>query len=345
MDYISWIKQVDKNQLLGTYLALVTEPYLWETVKKVLQKDVVSEALLDFNYEELTFMEASIEEIENALESLPMMADKRVVVLEDVPLDRDSVKKAETRLEAIASYLEHENPSTLLFMSYRGAKPFQGKAYKKISPLVRKLDLSPLNQKELENFIEKKFKAKDLSWEKSVVPAITEASAYLKRDSDKNLYDVENMVDQVMGTEYLGTVHLDRAKSVLISDVEDNIFKLMDAISARNMKEAVFYYRGYLSLGQNPHQLFYMVARQIRNLLGVKLLQNARIPDREGQARMKLSPFEYKKLKANVHRFTVEKLLGLHEELFTIHAKSRTIGTDLTLGLEKFLVQACVESV
>ena len=344
MDYISWIKQLDRGLVRGAYLCLVTEPYLWDSMKEVLKTHLLRQDFLDFNLDRISFMESDREGLENALETMPVMDDYRVVILEDVPLEKDQIKKAEDRLESVLSYLSDQNPSTLLFMSFQGDKPFQGKIYKQMKNLVSTVELGRLGPHELESFVEKIFQKNKLKWEKQVVSALIEASGYLDYRSEKTLYDVENMVQVAVGSAYMGRLELSRVQGVLYSGPEENIFQLMDSLSSRKVKDCLRLFEGYTKLGYNDQQLFFMLARQIRNLIAVKLLLQKRMGDRDGLRRLKLSPFEYNKLKKNVDRFSLEELTALHDRLFDIHRKDRTERVDLDLLIEDFLVRACLRA-
>ena len=342
MKYSAWIQQLDKGLVNGAYLCLVTEPFLWESMKKVILSDIVGEGLRDFNYDHMNFKEINRQELENALETMPMMADRRVVVLEDVPLEKDQVKKYEEELEALQGYLAKPNPSTLLFISFMGEKPFQGKIFKDMQVYLERVELTRLGPHELENFIVKNFQRSKLQVEKAVVEEIIRASDYLDQKSDATLYDVANMLDQVKGTELRGRVSLEAARGVIVRDIEDDIFRLMDAISYRDAATCLKLYRGFVALGQNEQQVFFMIVRQFRNLIGVKAIADKKIPDRDGQKRLKLSPYEYKKLRGHIGRFSMKELLENYDQLFEIHRKNRTVNTDFNLMVERFLVEASV---
>lgn len=340
MKYSAWIRQLDKGLVKGAYICLITEPYLWEAMKRVILSDIVGEGLRDFNYDHMNFRETSCQELENALETMPMMADQRVIVLEDVPLDRDQVKKYEEELRVLSDYLAEPNPSTVLFMGFRGEKPYAGKLFKEMQVYLERVELSRLGPGELESFIVKNLQKSKLVVEKGVVEEIIRASAYLDQKSEASLYDVANMLDQVKGTEIRGRVSLDGARGVMVEDVEDNIFRLMDAISNRDAASSLKLYRGFISLGKNEHQLFTMIIRQFRNLIGVKAMAEKRIPDRDGMKRLNLKPYEYQKLRGHIGRFSMDELLADYQKIFDIHKRSRLGNTDFNLIVETFLVEA-----
>ena len=47
MNYVEWIRQVDEGTRAPTYLVRVTEPFLWDSMKEVIQKDLLGGNVLD----------------------------------------------------------------------------------------------------------------------------------------------------------------------------------------------------------------------------------------------------------------------------------------------------------
>ena len=112
--------------------------------------------------------------------------------------------------------------------------PFKGKAYKALEPALQIVRLARLNEKELHRFIIKRLQAKGLQVEKSLPPFLAERSFYLTRPSETSLYQLANMVDAVSGLAEEGRVTLKAGQSLFSDPVEENIFKLMDAISRKD---------------------------------------------------------------------------------------------------------------
>lgn len=336
MNYLDWIRQVDQNQVRGAYLVLVSEPFLWDSMKKILQDQVLVGSYLDFNFQIFDFPSMSPEEFTGALETLPFFQKKKVVIGEHLPLDKGQVKEYEEKLLDLARYLKKANASTLLFLQFDGALPFKGKAYHALEPYLQIIRLSRLTKTELQNFILKRFKARGLRVEKPLVPFLAEKSSYFTHPQETSLYQIANMVDSVAGLAEDGKVTLKDGQALFKDPAEENIFKLMDAISARDAVQAVSLMVGFTQIQEDPVRIFYMTVRQIRNLIGVKLLKSRRISPSEAIKILGLSSFEYHKLESAVDRFHLEELFSLHEKLFQMETNLKTRPFDMTLGMEAF---------
>lgn len=336
MNYVDWLSHVDRGEPGNALLCCIQEPYLWGMLKKVLQKDVLGGHFLDFNYISLDAQTVSPEELISALETLPLMGERRVVVLEHVPLQKEALQKKEALLATLCKSVLHLPPHVLLVLGFEGEKPFRSKLLKQMEADLQRIALSPLNERELQRFVTKQLQQRSIRFEEGVLSLIVNASEYLDPRAAKTLYDVENLVASTVALSKDGCLYRQIVEDALISPSERNIFALMDAINDRNGARACALIKGYESLGEDPFRLFYMVVRQIRNMIGVKRAERMRLSPRDGQMRLKLSSFEYGKLRRGVQNYTEEELIGYHDDLFSMEKRMKTQLFRLESELERF---------
>lgn len=336
MDYIAWIHALDQNKLPPTSLVMVEEPLLWDEMKAVIQKDLVGERFLAFSYQCIRFEELEAEGLLTMTETLPFGGSNRAIILEDVPLQRDRVVKNEALLQLLLEYAQRPTPGTFLFLSYFGAKPFQGSLFKKLSPYLSRVSLTRLDRRALSSFIQKRIQARGLVAEGAVISLIIERSTYLDYRSEENLYRVANLVDTAVGTAEGGVIEFEAVRKALVDPIEEGIFTLLDQMGARKRPEALNTLLGFRKLGVDPYQIFYMTARQVRNLIGMKLNKEARVRASDGQTRLGLSPYEYKKLNQQVDYFSLAELYRYHDRLFQMDVAAKTRSFDMMEGLERF---------
>lgn len=345
MNYIEWLRQVDQNQLDGVTLVLVEEPYLWDKARTTLKDDVVGASFLDFNYEEGRFLQIDRVALETALETMPLMQEKRVVVFDEMPLGRDQLKNAEQSLAQLQDYIETPNPTTLLYLVYRGAKPFQGKFVKALLKKANTLEIGRLNPRELASFIQKKLQQAKIEAGGSVVDFVAQQTGYLDRDSAKTLYDVENEVEKIISGTKGKRLTTEMVEELLVANLEDNVFRMLDALSQKNLKLAMLLYQGFRKQDQDAYMLFYMIVRQIRNLITVKELAARRYSDAEGMGKAKLSKFEYGKLKQSVRNFDLDELLDLHDAAWRVEVDMKTKPVDMDLCMQLLIARFCRQGV
>lgn len=336
MNYVDWLSHVDRGEPGQVLLCCIEEPYLWEMLKNVLQNDVLGGNFLSFNYEHLDARTLSSETLISALETLPLMGERRVVVVENVPLQKEALQKNEALLTTLCESVLHRPPHVLLVLGFVGDKPFRGKILKQMEPDLQRISLTRLTEQELHRFVTKKWKQRGILVEEGVLPLLMTSSEYLDPHAEKTLYDVENLVESTAALAKDGRLYRRDAEEALISPSERNIFALMDAINDRRSASACALIKGYESLGEDPFRLFYMIVRQIRNMIGVKRAESMRLSPRDGQARLKLSSFEYGKLRRGVQNYTEKELIAYHDRLFSMEKRMKTQVFHLESELERF---------
>lgn len=345
MNYVDWLSHVDRGEPGQVLLCCIQEPYLWDMLKSVLQNDVLGGNFLSFNYEHLDARTLSPEALVSALETLPLMGERRVVVVENVPLKKEALQKNETLLNTLYESVLHRPPHVLLVLGFEGEKPFRGKVLRQMEADLQRISLSPLTEPELERFIMKKWQQRGITPEKGVVPLLISSSEYLDPRAEKNLYDVENLVASTASLAKNGLLYRRDVEEALISPSERSIFALMDAINDRHAASACALIKGYESLGEDSFRLFYMLVRQVRNMIGVKRAEGMRLSPRDAQARLKLSSFEYGKLRRGVQHYTEEELLGYHDRLFSMEKRMKTQVFDLESELERFALYLAAQGL
>lgn len=345
MNYVDWLSHVDRGEPGQVLLCCIQEPYLWDMLKSVLQNDVLGGNFLSFNYEHLDARTLSPEALVSALETLPLMGERRVVVVEKVPLQKEELQKNEELLNTLCESVLHRPPHVLLVLGFEGEKPFRGKVLRQMEADLQRISLSPLTEPELERFVMKKWQQRGITPEKGVVSLLISSSEYLDPRAEKNLYDVENLVASTASLAKNGLLYRRDVEEALISPSERNIFALMDAINDRHAASACALIKGYESLGEDPFRLFYMLVRQVRNMIGVKRAEGTRLSPRDGQARLKLSSFEYGKLRRGVQNYTEKELIAYHDRLFSMEKRMKTQVFDLESELERFALSLEREEV
>ena len=89
------------------YLICGDDSYLRRRSLEMLKEKYKPDALPEFNYTEFDGSECSVDEIASAAETLPMMAERRMIVVKDLDaaaLNADQYRKLESLLNAIGNY-------------------------------------------------------------------------------------------------------------------------------------------------------------------------------------------------------------------------------------------------
>jgi DNA polymerase-3 subunit delta len=146
------VAELEGGRLRPAYLLAGTEPLLRDDAKAALLRSVLSPSEEDFNFERLNGNQASAAELEEALETLPVMSSRRLVILNE-PEGADA--RSQALLEALSARLpELEDPPTtvLVVTAAKADKRLRWvKAFKK--PAVRVECEAPKDGRDIVSFI------------------------------------------------------------------------------------------------------------------------------------------------------------------------------------------------
>lgn len=339
MDYIDLLKKIDDKTIKNINLIHVKEPYLYDLLIDSLKKSLMDDGFLDFNFNQFDFEKADQEDVIAAIETLPMFSDKKIVILENIGLERDKLSKNKDFLDGLENLFQDFNPSTVLLMTYRSEKLFKGKFVKQVVKYGDLVDVERLNRVQLGNFIQKAFGKNKMKIDKGLADFIGQKTSYLERDSVKTLYDVENELLKLINN--LGTRPLTREEIeyTMIENFDENIFHLLDAISEKNTSQALELYRGMLRANYDPFRIYYMVLRQIRNLIMVRDSQRRKLSKQTAMKYIGMSSFEYDKLARYTRAFKFSQLEDLHSYSYEIEKNIKTSRGDMDVLLELLIVK------
>ncbi len=188
----------------------------------------IEDDLKDFNYARFNEENFSPELITSALYSLPVMAEKRVVVISDI--DRAGADL----LEAVTRFLNKNIDSTVLILT--GTKPDRRKSFFKdliSDKRTLSLEFKEKNEREVQQWIKNYITSKGFN-------ITNEGLMLFTLTLSSNLSQVAAEADKLM--EYCAgkTVTEDDVEKVLGISKEYNIFKLQTAVAARDLKRSFY---------------------------------------------------------------------------------------------------------
>ncbi len=129
---------------------------------------------------------------------------------------------------------------------------------------------------------------------------------------------------------------------LLVSDdTEENMFAFVDALAARRKGLALAKLHNLLDDGQAPQYVIFMIARQLRILLQVQILDQQRTRSADIAATVGLRPgFLTDKAIEQARGFTSTELERLHAHLLKLDHQSKTGAVDVAAGLDLLVMEA-----
>lgn len=250
----------------GIYLFEGEEEHFKQEALQALRKHLLPEGLEDLNE---TVMEApETDALIATAETLPFLADKRLIVVRDHPALYGRNEADDKLLE----YLQHF-PETCVLVLYCQAKPDKRKRlYTTVRKVGQTVSFDTLKDRELTTWITRQFQERSLSCGDRVADLLVFTSG---SDAMQLLTEIEKI-----------TAHCGNRTEVLAEDVqllatpttECTVFQMVDALVSGQQSRALML-KHYLTVnGADPPYLLAMVLRQYRLLQHVKIMQYEKKP-------------------------------------------------------------------
>ena len=262
--------QKDFNRLLAKETASVfpsvllmegDEEHLKQAALNALSKVILPEGLEDLNRTLLENPEA--DEIIAAAETLPFMADRRLVIVRNHPA---LVGKADAD-EKLTGYLASV-PSSTVLVFYCVSRP---DARKKLYTAVKKLGgivtFSPLRDLELTHFVTSSFRdlGKECDERTADLLIFTCGS-----DTGLLLTEIAKIASHAGDAP---TIHPDSVRALATPSAECTVFQMVDAVVAGQSARAFLLMRNQLLMGTERIYMLSMLLRQFRLLQHIRIMQ------------------------------------------------------------------------
>lgn len=337
----SVLQSIARGVIAPVYLLYGQEEYLQEKVIIALKKAFMITESSAFNLDELEGNTVTIGTLLDLVNTLPVFAEKRLVIVQDFPLLQTGTKKESTVGEKQAEkrllqYLQDPLCSTCLVF-WQKEKIDKRRVFFKalVKNKHQVLNFEALRGSQLNQWVCAQLDKKG----KSIEPA---ALNYLLFNCGNRLRDLDNELEKL--TLYSGAetkITLTMVRELVVPSLEGNIFTLVDRLAEKKIEVALQELRNLLTLGGKPAYLLYMIGRQFRLILLVKALQEKGYTEKEITAQLGLHPF----VTGKVRRQTVNySFTELEKKLFLICATDFKLknGFEPVALLENLLISLVV---
>lgn len=323
-------KALSRGEIGPLYYFHGDEPYLMERAAKRLVDRVVSADFRDFNLDVFYGNEVKGEEIATAAQTLPMFAERRLVL----------VKRAGDLNAAALDLLlpTVTDPPSSTCLVFLGEKVDQRKKFfqevKKHGELV---DCKRPYENQLGAFIREE--ARELG--KRVEPAAVELLLYLVGN---NLGELATQLAKV--ATFAGereTVTVADVKEIVSDTKVESVFDLANALGERNLVKAFRSLATILRDGEAPLMLLAMIARHFRQLWRVRELVAKQVGQQEIARQTGINPYFLKGIVDQSRNFSVAELRDVFEALYTadLALKGGEGGGKPALVMERLVMGIC----
>ena len=274
-------------------LLISQEPFLLREQEERIRDELVPPESRDMNYLMLYGWETGITPIIEFLQTMPFLADRRLLVLREV----QSLDEPEHLIE----YLKDPNPSSCLFMTSSELKR-KDALFRALSPLARSSELrKPPGP--MAKWVAARFARSGKSIERELADILVQITG-----GDMSILATE--IDKVVlfsgDRERISREDL----SVSVPGGVEVVFNFLDSVGDGDREKAIISGRKLLEDGNPPEYLVHMLAWYFRQLIrGRELLDSGLSPKNAAEKMGKNYPAIRDKFARHIGRATEERLI------------------------------------
>ena len=317
MNHSAFFELVQTGKLGEVYLFEGTEEYIKQQGLARLCDKLLPAGMEEMNLTSLADPEA--DELIAAAETLPFMAEKRVVVVRECSLVT-SGKKAEDdrKAEAILSYIDNISPTTCLVFYVKG----KADARKRLYTLLKKqnviVDFSPMNDAECADWCQKTMRRMGKQLNPSVaaklVFTVGHDAALLKQEMEKLASYLAERAD-------VTEEDIDR---ICTRSAECTVFQMVDAQVAGKTDTAFGLLNDMVRSGEERIGILAMLLRQYRILYHMRCLMDERTPQQAQAALLGIPPFAVQRTQTQARRYDKACLREAYDGLMRFEYELKT---------------------
>lgn len=296
-----------KGSIQSCYLFEGEEEYSKESALQQLRTAVLTPPMGMMN--ETVLEDPDAQTLIAVAETLPLMADKRLVVVRESAWlaggkkdDAKADRKGETDADKVAAYLGNLPGTTCLVFYVRGKSNGTRKLHKTISKLGGLVSFEPLTHAGLVKWIARELKY----YGKQIAQRTAEQLIFTSGRELTGLKGEINKVAAYAGEE--NVVEPAHIEAICTPTVEYKVFDLADAVAQGNSAKAITLMNTLLREGESRLMLLSLLQRHYRQLFFAYLLSDGGATGGSIAQELGVPPFVADKLQTTARRFSADTL-------------------------------------
>lgn len=285
------------------------------------------------NLVEIDGSKISYKDLKKEFSASPFLCDKKLIVVENLLTKNKNAKFFDELNELIKS---KKIPEFIFIIFIEEGKPDARKSiFKTLKNESESQEFNPLADYQINQWVTSEIKKRG---GEIANQTISQLVAYVGND----LWQLSNEIDKLIS--YNKKITAENVNLLVSAKADDNIFKLMDALSVKDKKLALKLIREQLQdVGNDINYLISMMVRQFRILIQVKSFIHSRgdtqLPTHQIATALKLHPFVAKKTASQVVNFEMGELKKIYSKLMDIEYKQKTSQAEPAVLLDLLIAE------
>lgn len=317
-------EEIKTGEFRQVYLLLGEEAYLRKQYRDKLKKALLGDGdAMNFHYFE--GKDVSPGEVIDLAETMPFLAERRVLVLENTGLFAHGG-------EMLADYLKEPAP-TAYFVFVEESADKRSKLYKAVTAKGRAVEFKTQDEAVLQRWILGILKKEGMNITGRDLAFFLEKTG---SDMENIRGELEKLLCYCMGRDVITAKDIEE---ICTKQISNQIFDMINAIAEKKQRKAMDLYYDLLTLKEPPMRILYLITRQFNMLLQVKELKNKGCDASTIGEKVGLAGFIARKYVAQAARFRTADLRRAVEDCVEAEEAVKTGKMNDVMSVELLIVR------
>ncbi len=311
------------------HLLVGTEDFLRTRHLQAQLKRFVDPATKDFNFDRVSAEETSIDHILDLFNTQPMMAERRVVVVDDA----DVFDKAAQ--EKLVAYFKNSNPQTSVFF-IADKLDKRTSFYQTLSAKAEVIEFKPVYENQVARFVLDEARRMKLSLDESAAQTL---ASLMGRDLSAVVSELEKLSLYVHPNTRITEKNV---VDLVSAGLVDNIFAITNLLGLKKHAAAHALFTRMREQGEPLIKIITLIINHFRKLL----LAHTHLVERASQQDLMkvlgVPQFFLKDYTEQVRQFSLLELQTIFKKLMKLSEQVRESGVSPDLCFENFLKEVCL---
>jgi DNA polymerase-3 subunit delta len=314
------MKDSSEKPLKPVYLIHGKEPFLLDEALDRLKARLEKESPAGLDIAVFTGSVVDPGEILSALETLPLMAERRLVIV------KEAEKLSSAMESTLLGYVKRPSDTVCLVLVFGDLRKDR-KLYRALNAKNQVFEYA-LARGRYPLWIEDRFAKRSKRVE-------GEGTACLVQEIGFDLARLENEIEKIcLFYEDKERMGAEEIRQIISAGREIDVYDLVDALAEKNSTRALVLLRRLLEKDEKGMSLFHPLLRHFKGLLKTKAYWEKGVRGQELQRALSVAPFIVKKYQNQIGRFSLEELKGVYLFLAEADFCAKSDRREMGLSLE-----------
>lgn len=301
MDQWAFFDELKGGTVRNVYCFYGPEAYIRRSAVAALEKKVLMPGLEGMN--ETILLAPTAQQIIESSETLPMMSDRRLVIVRDCALAGSGKAKDETQESArLCEYLKNVPESTCLVFDLGDGVDKRKKLSQALLKMPGAVSFDALDDAQLAKWMNQTLRPFGKKMDRTACETLAFTSG---RDLTLLSGELQKLAAYVGERAEIGAQDIER---IATHTAECTVFAMVDAISDGKAQEAFSLLGVLLQGGEQRIGILAMITRHYRQMMHLSALMRERVPQPQQAKLLGVPPFALTRLSRQVGRRSFETL-------------------------------------